>query len=166
QPDHADRALASARGLYVAMAALARRRPGLAAGIGVASGRVVAGNVGAENRYEYTVVGQAVNEAARLTDLAKQRDVRVLASGETVRRARGEASRWQDVGSVELRGRTAPTTIYERSEEHTSELQSRENLVCRLLLEKKKKLEVQFLRIVIIINRLHPKTYEFSLDLG
>src|SRR5690606_41728412 len=113
QPDHADRALASARGLYVAMAALARRRPGLAAGIGVSSGRVVAGNVGAENRYEYTVVGQAVNEAARLTDLAKQRDVRVLASGETVRRARGEASRWQDVGSVELRGRTAPTTIYE-----------------------------------------------------
>lgn len=113
QPDHADRALAAARDLYVAMAALARRHPGLAAGIGVSSGRVVAGNVGAENRYEYTVVGQAVNEAARLTDLAKQREVRVLASGETVRRARGEASRWQDVGSVELRGRTAPTTIYE-----------------------------------------------------
>src|SRR5690606_39322420 len=30
---------------------------------------------------------------------------------------------------------------YQRSEEHTSELQSRENLVCRLLLEKKKKIE-------------------------
>src|SRR5690606_24406062 len=108
-----DGALCAARDLSVAMAALARRHPGLAAGIGVSSGRVVAGNVGAENRYEYTVVGQAVNEAARLTDLAKQREVRVLASGETVRRARGEASRWQDVGSVELRGRTAPTTIYE-----------------------------------------------------
>src|SRR5690606_41869485 len=31
--------------------------------------------------------------------------------------------------------------VYDRSEEHTSELQSRENLVCRLLLEKKKKRE-------------------------
>src|SRR5690606_40033704 len=31
-----------------------------------------------------------------------------------------------------------PNTFIERSEEHTSELQSRENLVCRLLLEKKK----------------------------
>src|SRR5690606_40833988 len=31
-------------------------------------------------------------------------------------------------------------SIYSRSEEHTSELQSRENLVCRLLLEKKKKI--------------------------
>src|SRR5690606_41470020 len=38
--------------------------------------------------------------------------------------------------------RTTPTpsTRVSRSEEHTSELQSRENLVCRLLLEKKKKL--------------------------
>src|SRR5690606_39728942 len=40
------------------------------------------------------------------------------------------------------RGRKNPESFYERwlrSEEHTSELQSRENLVCRLLLEKKKK---------------------------
>src|SRR5690606_41640975 len=34
-----------------------------------------------------------------------------------------------------------PVVLDERSEEHTSELQSRENLVCRLLLEKKKKIE-------------------------
>src|SRR5690606_39367320 len=33
---------------------------------------------------------------------------------------------------------TTPSSAYPRSEEHTSELQSRENLVCRLLLEKKK----------------------------
>src|SRR5690606_40408323 len=36
---------------------------------------------------------------------------------------------------------TPPIPTVERSEEHTSELQSRENLVCRLLLEKKKKNE-------------------------
>src|SRR5690606_40974293 len=39
----------------------------------------------------------------------------------------------------ELRRRHYNATITHRSEEHTSELQSRENLVCRLLLEKKKK---------------------------
>src|SRR5690606_40487639 len=38
-----------------------------------------------------------------------------------------------------VRRREAMQTTRERSEEHTSELQSRENLVCRLLLEKKKK---------------------------
>src|SRR5690606_41975046 len=36
-------------------------------------------------------------------------------------------------------GQQTPPTLEERSEEHTSELQSRENLVCRLLLEKKKR---------------------------
>jgi adenylate cyclase len=48
-------------------------------GIGVAADAVVAG-IGTENRYEYTVVGDAVNEAARLADHAKQWDSRILAS--------------------------------------------------------------------------------------
>src|SRR5688572_32661022 len=39
--------------------------------------------------------------------------------------------------------------VIARSEEHTSELQSQSNLVCRLLLEKKKKLELDFLQHVI-----------------
>src|SRR5436309_13226004 len=39
--------------------------------------------------------------------------------------------------------RRAPSETSARSEEHTSELQSRENLVCRLLLEKKKKYGVR-----------------------
>ena len=39
-------------------------------GIGVSAGPVFAGNIGARNRYEYTVVGDAVNEAARLADRA------------------------------------------------------------------------------------------------
>ena len=53
----------------------------------------------------------AVNEAARLTDVAKGRAVKVLASGATVRRAGDEADRWPDVGAVALRGRTSPTPI-------------------------------------------------------
>jgi adenylate cyclase len=114
QPDHADRALRAARLLHMALLDLAAdRHPGLEAGIGVSSGRVVAGNVGTEARYEYTVIGPPVNEAARLTDVAKGRAVKVLASGETVRRAAGEAERWHDVGTAALRGRAAPTAFYE-----------------------------------------------------
>src|SRR5690606_40186505 len=45
----------------------------------------------------------------------------------------------KNIKSVALNIYTNPTSnIFHRSEEHTSELQSRENLVCRLLLEKKK----------------------------
>src|SRR3712207_8971813 len=40
---------------------------------------------------------------------------------------------------LQLHKPTAGTVLYQRSEEHTSELQSRQYLVCRLLLEKKKK---------------------------
>jgi len=114
QPDHAERALRAARLLDAALVDLAVRHPGLAAGIGVSSGSVVAGNVGTEARYEYTVIGPAVNEAARLTELAKGRAVKVLASAETVRRASaGESERWRDVGAVALRGRKAPSAIFE-----------------------------------------------------
>src|SRR3712207_6875966 len=50
----------------------------------------------------------------------------------------GEAIGWHVAGQIRRRG-GAPIRRVLRSEEHTSELQSRQYLVCRLLLEKKKK---------------------------
>jgi adenylate cyclase len=86
--------------------------PDLPAGIGISAGPIVAGNIGAEERFEYTVIGDAVNEAARLTELAKQRQGRLLASEAVLARARsGEAARWRLEGPVELRGRPGPTRV-------------------------------------------------------
>jgi adenylate cyclase len=113
QPDHAARALRAACGLRARLRTAAGDVPALDAGIGVSSGRVVAGNVGAENRYEYTVVGDPVNEAARLTDLAKRRPGRLLVSGRTVAAAGAEARSWVPAGEVTLRGRVEPTTTFE-----------------------------------------------------
>src|SRR2546429_4314020 len=46
-----------------------------------------------------------------------------------------------------------------RSEEHTSELQSRLHLVCRLLLEKKKKRRTRHIDVTILIPINHPRTH-------
>ena len=56
---------------------------------------MVAGNIGEESRFEYTVIGDPVNEAARLTELAKEKPGRVLASGAVLERAERERERWR-----------------------------------------------------------------------
>jgi class 3 adenylate cyclase len=105
--DPASAALATARALG---AELPRLRVDF--GIGVSAGPVFAGNIGAENRYEYTVVGDAVNEAARLADRAKDFDGRVLCSGAALDRADAVERRcWSSFGSEVLRGRSQHTHI-------------------------------------------------------
>ncbi|HTY34618.1 adenylate/guanylate cyclase domain-containing protein [Mycobacterium sp.] len=104
-----DQALAAAR-------CIAERLAGemceLDAGIGVAAGQVVAGNVGAKERFEYTVIGEPVNEAARLCELAKSRPGKLLATADTLRGASEEESaRWTLGDTVTLRGHERPTRL-------------------------------------------------------
>ncbi len=107
--DAAGRALATAR-------AVTSRLPidvaELSAGVGVAYGKAVAGHIGDERRFEFTVIGDPVNEASRLTELAKSYDPMVLASAEAVAAAAPEeAARWASCGEVELRGRRRTTRL-------------------------------------------------------
>ena len=85
---------------------------GCRAGIGASLGDVVAGYVGADDRLEYTVIGDPVNEAARLTTLAKMEQGHVLASAAAIRHADApEVARWVLGRSVELRGRGIMTQL-------------------------------------------------------
>jgi adenylate cyclase len=104
-----DEALAAARCMAER---LADEMPECQAGIGVAAGQVVAGNVGAKERFEYTVIGEPVNEAARLCELAKSHPGRLLATAEALEGASEEESaRWSLGETVTLRGHERPTRL-------------------------------------------------------
>lgn len=104
-----DEALAAARAIAKRLSA---EVPECQAGIGVAAGQVVAGNVGARERFEYTVIGEPVNEAARLCELAKDEPSRLVASSTTVAHAtEAESAHWRLGDTVTLRGHGQRTRL-------------------------------------------------------
>lgn len=107
--DPAGAALQAARAMH---ARLGGEVPELTAAIGVAYGEAVAGHIGTERRFEYTVIGDPVNEAARLCDLAKTQPELTLASGATVDAAvPAERGHWRSDGATVLRGRAQATQL-------------------------------------------------------
>jgi adenylate cyclase len=97
QPHHADQALRAARAIQSALGAVNRKRWDAGAEpfrvrIGLHTGRVSVGNVGAPGRINYTVIGDSVNMAQRIESLGREfmqddEDVIVLASEQTIQAA-------------------------------------------------------------------------------
>ncbi len=115
-PDHAAQAVRAAQRMLAALDIFnadqeARNEPTLRIGVGVATGDVVAGNVGSDERLEYTVIGDTVNLASRLQSLTKELNVAVLLAETTVKVA-GGAMAFKAIGAVEVRGKQAPVTVY------------------------------------------------------
>jgi adenylate cyclase len=109
-PDASGAALAAARELHDELLKVLGTDTDF--GIGVSAGRAIAGHIGAQARFEYTVIGDPVNEAARLTELAKLEEGHVLGSAIAVSGALDAEALCWDVGEiVELRGRTVPTQL-------------------------------------------------------
>ena len=106
QDDHSARALRAVRALKAGVSNL-----GVAVGIGVATGEVVAGNIGTERRHEFTVIGRPVNQAARLADLAKESGTSILVNLEAVNVAGEEARHWVSLDPVLIRGIDTPLPV-------------------------------------------------------
>jgi adenylate cyclase len=107
QEQHAAAALGASRRIAERLVA---EVPEIEAGIGVATGEAVAGNIGDESRFEYTVIGDSVNSASRLCDLSKSVPGHVLVAWDSVRQAGAEEEQyWQPEGEHVLRGRSVPT---------------------------------------------------------
>lgn len=116
QPDHAAQAVHCALAMQDEMAQLnaARTRrgePPLRMGVGIHTGRVVLGDIGAPRRREYTAIGDTVNVAARIEQLTKLHAVPILVSDET-RQQVGAGVRFTAAEPVLVKGKSEPLRTY------------------------------------------------------
>ena len=69
------------------------------------------GIIGSDRRMDYTVIGEAINLAARLQELTKEHDAPILISGEIASRLKGTATRF--LGETRIRVRERSVDLYE-----------------------------------------------------
>jgi adenylate cyclase len=116
QADHAERAVRCALEMQQALAEMNHdlRRRGVAElkmGVGVHSGPVVLGDIGAERRREFTIIGDTVNVAARVEQLTKVCDAPILVTEETRRRVTAVFD-FVAVEPLAVKGKSAPLQTY------------------------------------------------------
>jgi adenylate cyclase len=84
-------------------------KPELAIGIGLNFGEAFAGNIGSERRLEFTVIGDVVNTAARLCDVADGGEVLI---SDAMRAALAESPRLEERPPLELKGKSQPVRVF------------------------------------------------------
>ena len=117
QFDHVERACRAALSAKAASDALntqfeAEGLPAFAVRFGIHSGEAVVGNVGSDERMNYTVLGNSVNLAARLEGLNKEYGTTILVSDAVHERVE-HRFRFQPIASVIAKGMTTETRVYE-----------------------------------------------------
>jgi adenylate cyclase len=102
----------------------ARGLPRLGMRIGINSGEVIVGNIGSRQRFEYTVIGDAVNLASRLEGINKQYGTHVICGSRTAKMApAGVALRRLD--RVRVKGKRIPEDIFEVAADGAGERRQR-----------------------------------------
>ncbi|MBN1886418.1 MAG: adenylate/guanylate cyclase domain-containing protein [Thermoflexales bacterium] len=118
RPDHAACAVRAAFGMQRALerfnqAQVQAQAPILHFGIGIASGPVIAGNVGGQERLEYTVIGDTVNLASRLQSLTKEVGHEVLLNAETYHAASQSMQvEAEPLPALSVRGKREAVEVY------------------------------------------------------
>ena len=118
QPDHVERALRAAVAIKERVQELWNELPQefqLSFGIGVNVGEAIVGNIGSDKRMDYTAIGDSVNVAERLEELA--RPGQILISQAVLARVR-DSIEVQSLQSMSMRGRQTHMLVYELLDVH------------------------------------------------
>ncbi len=115
QPDHRDRALQAAFAMQKALTNLnldleRSEQDTLSVGIGINSGQCIVGNMGSEDRFDYTVLGDAVNLASRLEGQCSHYGFEMILGEETAKTLQGHQI--VELDMLAVKGKTEPVKIY------------------------------------------------------
>ncbi len=117
QPNHAELAARAALEMVEGLEKLNRKwqsegRPTLQVGVGISTGDMLFGNIGSEQRMDFTVIGDNVNLGARLESATKELKATILISEATCREIRSLAQ-VRPLGEISVKGKTQKVVVYE-----------------------------------------------------
>lgn len=108
--EHEKRAVACAQDMRTAMKLLQKELPEpIAIGIGVNTGEAVIGNMGSNNRFDYSAIGDAVNTAARLESATKEAGVDILIGESTAKKMPFDLTL---LAPIKVKGKAKPLKVY------------------------------------------------------
>ena len=117
QEDQADRACRTAVMMQLALQRLndswrEKNMDAFRMRVGIHSSKVVVGNIGSQNKMDYTVIGDGVNIAARLEGINKLFGTEVIASQDTLNQVTVKTST-RELGKIQVKGKQLPVVIFQ-----------------------------------------------------